>query len=293
MRYSLLSSPYCFLIWAMKSGSTLGFPMHETCMVSQRSLRPWWVSKKYPEVRVGFPISTVVALLVDIEPAADLKTASGIPDASSATNSTRGAWIPARASGLSAELVLADMKQPVGMDLRRTCSVVVSKSSLRKSGSLESQSFTSAIRPSNSVPAAGAVQITLHSPAKIRVWIMAQARPVVFPTPWPDRTDSRRTRLVQTRSSSSSWKSLGVAPSTSRTNRPGRPRYLRAKGINGFCLAIGSLPAVVLDAVVVAVVEPAAPGPADALPELPQLPVILGASQEPAVLEEVEVDGQA
>ena len=66
-----------------------------------------------PLDRVGFPAKIVVALWPDMEPEAASKTCSGTPLASSTTSITLSLWTPAKASGCSARLVLAEIKASV------------------------------------------------------------------------------------------------------------------------------------------------------------------------------------
>ena len=125
----------------------------------------------------------VVALCPDIEPAAASKTASGTADASSTTSKTCSEWTPARASGLSALLVLADMKLLSGAPFSTILSENTSKLSRRTGGSLLIHDFNSANKASNNCAAVGAVTTPFCGYRQVMCQINAQEQAVDLPTP--------------------------------------------------------------------------------------------------------------
>lgn len=108
-------------------------------------------------MRVGFPISTVVALCPDILPAALSNTGSGMAEASSQISNTFSLCTPARASGRSAEDVRADMKLLSGLAFSTIRSLKTSMLSFSMSGRALIHRFTSLNSASKSWPAVGAV----------------------------------------------------------------------------------------------------------------------------------------
>src|SRR5262245_43291590 len=98
----------------MKSGDTSLLSTHETCRRNHDCASSWCVLKNSPGLRVGLEIRMVVALKLDMLPLAASYTGSGIADASSQTSRTLSLCTPASASGRSALLVLADMKELSG-----------------------------------------------------------------------------------------------------------------------------------------------------------------------------------
>ena len=174
-----------------------------------------------------------MALWPDIEPAAASKTCSGMPDASSAISSTFVECTPARASGCSARLVLADINASVGLDFSSMRSCLSSSSSWSVGGRSLIQRLTSANSASNNCALVGAVTITLHGYLVRMYQIISQDVVAVLPTPWPLRTDILRSPRA-TASMTSRCQASGRTFSTSCTNLTGFGRYSRINATNGF-----------------------------------------------------------
>ena len=128
--------------------------------------------------------------------------------------------MPARASGRSAELVLALMKDASGDARSVTFSVVTSNNSRIGSGNLLIQNFVSANSASKSWPAVGAVITVFCGYLVTMCQIESHATKVDLPTPWPARTEIRRSPRDTSRITLSCQGS-GLAPSTIFTNPTG------------------------------------------------------------------------
>jgi hypothetical protein len=127
-----------------------------------------------------------------MEPNAASKTVSGIPDASSPISRTFSLWTPASASGVSGFDVRKETKLSSGAAARWIDSDLMSKSCSSSGGRRLNSAFVSAARASKSCFDVGAVA-TVFCGKRVRAkQTMQSARPVVFPTPWPDRTEMRR-----------------------------------------------------------------------------------------------------
>jgi len=137
------------------------------------------------------PSSRVTAAWPDIEPLAASNTASGTPDASSATSITWSEWMPCRASGCSALDVRAEINISSGAALKTMRSCFTVTIACKGFGSSLTQRFNSANNASNSWADVGAVTTTLTGDRVIKNHSIAQLLAVDLPTPWPDLTDMR------------------------------------------------------------------------------------------------------
>ena len=174
-----------------------------------------------------------------MEPAAASNTASGTPEASSATSITWSLWIPCRASGCSAREVRAEMNISSGAALNTMRSCLTVTMSCSGVGIIVTQRLSSANMASNSCELVGAVTTTFTGERVMKYHSIAQLDPVDLPTPCPERTEilrSPRAMAVKNLICHSS----GSAPKTSCTKSTGSSWYRSTHSSKTFFAIVGN-----------------------------------------------------